>query len=181
MSTAASPPFSIQTVGQCVVVLRMWAIPSEAAFPLLAQAYTRLYDKYAHLVVVFDLRGSEVPPLWFLNRVKDLLLGMKHRTCRQLLGAVVLPHHAVVRDIITSLVEASGQVAPFYVYLEPEKVARKAAQLGLLINGVPGVVHAPGNRTFGELSTTALCALMTVLFATRAARSVVKHKLAART
>ncbi len=157
---------TVKTVEQCVVVISMASSPTEDMWHKYQQTFLRLYDKYPHFVVVFDLRKMGMPSLGVIEEKRKLLMKLKPRTCRQLLAAVVITAYEPIRDIIMALVTAAGQAAPFYAFTDPQLAAHKAAQLAHLIKGTRCCMMpaSPRALTWGKASTGLKYALVLLVF-----------------
>jgi hypothetical protein len=148
------------------VVISVTASPSEDTWQKYQQTFLRLYDKYPHFIVVFDLRNMGMPSLSVIDEKRKLLMKLKPRTCRQLLAAIVITSYEPVRDVIMALVSAAGQAAPFYAFTDPALAAEKAAQLAHLIKGTRGccVPANPKALTWGRASPGLKYALVLMVF-----------------
>ncbi len=157
----------VKTVEQCVVVISMAANPTEDMWHKYQQTYLRLYEKYPHFVVVFDLRNMGMPSLKLIDEKRRLLMKLKPRTCRQMLAAIVITSYEPIRNIILALVSAAGQAAPFYAYTDPRQAAEKAARLAHLIKGTKYFMSPvnPKALTWGKASAAVKTALVIMVFA----------------
>jgi hypothetical protein len=124
----------MSVVNNVVVVISLADLPSADEWDAYERAYVNIYDTLPHFVLVFDLRGmASLPPLDFIERKRRLLLSLKPRTVCQVLGVIVLTSFEALRFMITGLVTAAGQAAPFYAFVDTRAAAEAAARMANII------------------------------------------------
>ncbi len=135
------PAFEVKTLHGCVVVFRFLSDPTGEDLVLFKQCYQKVYAKYPHFVLVFDLYAMGLPPQDLLASVGSLILSMKYRTSRQVLAAMVLTSHSTLRDLVLSLVRAGGQAAPFMAFTSRSELAAATARCAGILKGWKAVSH----------------------------------------
>jgi len=155
-------PFSVRTIHNCVVVVTFKDTPTVETWPQYEHCFTRVYEKYAQFIVVFDVSGMGIPPFQLISKKKQLIVDMKPKTVRQVLANIVFTPNETVRDVIVALVRAAGQSSPFYAFSDTQSVVKAASRLVRLIKGFPMVdVSPPETLVWGDLSFTSRVALIT--------------------
>jgi hypothetical protein len=147
----------MRTVGGCVAVIAFHDTPSMECWPQYLQCFTRLYDKYAQFVMVFDVSGMGVPSFDVIASKKQLIMDMKPKTARQVLATIVVTPYEPIRDIIVALVQAAGQSSPFYAFSDTRSVVQTVSRLYRIIKGL-GVGPGPKSHAavrWGDLSFVA--------------------------
>ncbi len=112
-----------------MVVVRWNDVPTVEEWPAYEAAYKQVYDTMDHFVIVFDARNLGIPPLDLVRVKRQLMMDLKPYTCRQLLSAVVLVSHEILRELIVALVHASGQVSPFAVFSDVDETVAHTRRL----------------------------------------------------
>jgi hypothetical protein len=149
--------FSIDTTLPGLAVVTFRGAPSEAAWPGYAVAYARLLRDAAlkgpRLVVVFDLRELT----WDLGAVSQfavkktaLTAALKPWTLRAMQAAVVLTASPALASVVTTIVKATGQSAPFFCVGSVAGVARLARTLVPLALGSLAQYAPPARDGEGE-------------------------------
>lgn len=184
MSTAVSVPtplpFTMTTIDQCVIVIKITDPLTVEAFGRYQTAFKRLYDKYPHFVLVYDLTEMSMPDFAVMHKKQQLILEMKARSCRQLLAAIVITSSEIFKQTIQTLVKIGGQASPFYAFTDVGEAAATAARLAMLIKRVPNALTKPlvgksgTGLVWGRLSHAARVAIVVFMF-TRNLRHFVKR------
>lgn len=160
-----SNEFSIRTVDNCVVVLQMNQTPTTEGWEVFKTAFLRIYQKYPHFVLIFDVSRMGFPSFDLINRTKTLIFSLKSRSCRQLLGTIVITAFEPIKAVIENLVQSAGQAAPFYAYTSVEEAAATAAELAHILKRTPRAVQLPkGGKTWGDVSIGVRYGLIVTLF-----------------
>lgn len=112
----ASPSVCIDVLHDDSVVLLTFAHAMRSAdTAAYEEAYAKMYDAAARFVLVFDVRSLHVPSCELIMRQTALIMACKPRTAAQVQSVVVLSASKAVCELITRLVKAAGQSAPFYM------------------------------------------------------------------
>ena len=155
-------PFSVRTIHNCVVVVTFNDTPTLETWPQYEHCFTRVYEKYAQFVSVFDVSGMGIPPFQLISKKKQLIVDMKPKTIRQVLANIVFTPHETVRDVIVALVRAAGQSSPFYAFSDAESVVKAISRMVRLIKGFPMTEVLPhGTLLWGDLSFNTRVAVIT--------------------
>ena len=162
-------PFSIQTIANTIVLVSVADMSDIASFwALFQQTYLQVYRYTPRFVLMFDLSNIEtLPGFEVIDRMKALLMYLKPRTCLQVIGVVVVTRYETIAQMVTMLVMAAGQSAPFYAYTDRVVAAGTAVRMACVIKGVrvpPQAVipQPPTRRTWAQVPPAVTIALLAV-------------------
>ena len=159
-----APPFTFRTIHNCVVVVTFHDTPTMECWAQYVQCFTRLYDKYAQFVIVFDVSGMGVPAFDVIANKKQLIMDLKPKTAKQVLATIVVTPYEHIRDIIVALVKAAGQSSPFYAFSETSSVVHTVCRLVRIIKRLHAPVHHDRSdvKLWGDLTFNARVAVLTL-------------------
>lgn len=157
--------FTIKTIHSCVAVVKMHTTPTMAVWEQYETCYKRLYDKYAHFIIVFDLSDMSIPPLDIIEAKRNLIVSLKPRSIRQLFATFVYTPSDTIRSVITAIITAAGQSAPFYAH---SNVSALAAQVADHVRILRRLKAPPSSgrkmATWGDIGSLSVSALVVLYF-----------------
>lgn len=136
-------------------------------WPEYKRAYKAAFLQHtSRFVLVFDLRDLTMPGFDVIAKKKRLLKWVKPYTVRKMLGVVVLTAYPQVKDIVTGLVRAGGQVAPFYAFTDIQEALVPVGRMVAVIRHQQTPTAAAGQGlTWAQVpfSTVAAVVLVSVI------------------
>jgi hypothetical protein len=164
---SSSPVIQVRVTDKCVVVIKFLRQVQPADWMDYAACILQLYHRYTKFVMVFDLRNlDDMPDLDIIRKKQRLLHALKPQTSRQVVGVVVLTPNPIFKDIVTALVRAEGQAAPFYACATPTEAAAVAARLRHVTRGRFDLLAPPppGALKWGDISLSSQISFLVLNF-----------------
>jgi hypothetical protein len=130
-------------------------------------AYKRMYAETKSFVLVFDARGVTIPDISIVQSKLQLLQQCKHMTVRQVAAVVVVTEYPLIQSLVSTLVRAGGQAAPFKI---TTSTAEAAAAVADYVQARAGEVVASykvtqtHGVTFGQIDGAAIASLVLLRF-----------------
>ena len=161
---AGKMPFTISVVGSHVGLVRIVGMLEPDEMPVYKQMYSAMYDKMDRFIIVFDTREMAIPSLQLFAEKVNLLSKLKHRTCSQVMGAVVLTEFDLIKTLVSEILKMSGQAAPFAIVTSVSSCITQIRQWITIANGKtpPGMEHLL--LKFSENAPASSAALLVLRF-----------------
>jgi hypothetical protein len=107
----------------------------DAEWTYYETAYRKMYTHHKRLIMVFDARAISVPPTDLIMRKMNMTQSLKHLTCIQIAGTIVITKYDVIRVLVNAIVKAGGQASPFHITTDIEEGANCVQDILLASNG----------------------------------------------
>ena len=148
-----------QHANTVVVVITLRDCLDEVSWELYEQSYRKLYSLYKRFAIVFDGRQMGLPGVDIIVKKLALLKSLKHRSVGQLATAIVLTEYDIIKSLVSQLVQAGGQAAPFEITTGIHDAANLVGCTLEIQAGRKPREQAAGALTFRDLHSSAIVAL----------------------
>jgi len=136
-------PFTISVIGSQVGLLRVVGTLEASEMPAYKQMYTSLYNQMSRFIIIYDTREMDIPSLQLFKEKVNLVSKLKHRTCSQVMGVIVLTEFDFIKTLVSEIMRMSGQAAPFAIVTSVPSCIAKLRHWITIANGKtpPGMEH----------------------------------------
>ncbi len=149
-----------------VVVISFTGFPADKDMETYAHEYRRVYKLFPKFLTVYDTRNLGLPNVQGIQRAVQLIHSVKSLTMQQVHATLVLTQFDFVRTLVSTLVHAGGQVAPFRICTTPQEISEMTLYYLCVHNHKPPVFVPAENAGAPSLKTFDSCVifLMTVMY-----------------